>query len=110
MPHAPPSPCAEPGCGRLTHDARCPEHARSQRRRYARTPRRMDAKRFYAGARWQRVRRMKLAAHPVCEEPGCHEAAVDVHHRRPWQDIPELAFDLNNLEALCKACHNRRRG
>lgn len=109
MPYAPPSPCAEPGCPRLTHAARCEEHAREQRRVYRATPDRQAAKAFYASARWQRVRRIKLSQDPFCEADGCVELAVDVHHVKPWQEFPELAFTMENLESLCKSCHNRKR-
>lgn len=109
MPYAPASPCAEPGCPRLVHGARCEEHEREQRRHYAARPDRKEAKRFYASARWQRVRRIKLSEEPFCQEEGCDELAVDVHHIKPWQEFPDMTFTMENLESLCKSCHNGKR-
>ena len=109
MPWSPPSPCAEPGCPRLTHAARCEEHAGERRRLYRATPDRKAAKAFYASARWQRVRSIKLGQDPFCEAADCGELAVDVHHVKPWQDFPDLAFALENLESLCKRCHGEKR-
>jgi 5-methylcytosine-specific restriction endonuclease McrA len=34
----------------------------------------------------------------------------EVHHRIPLRDAPELAFDPENLQALCARCHNRIEG
>jgi 5-methylcytosine-specific restriction endonuclease McrA len=31
-----------------------------------------------------------------------------VDHVRPVREAPELAFDLDNLQALCPACHGRK--
>ena len=32
--------------------------------------------------------------------------ATTVHHIKHLKDFPELAFDDDNLESLCKNCHN----
>lgn len=33
--------------------------------------------------------------------------ATEVHHVRPLEDYPGLALDLDNLESLCRRCHER---
>jgi len=53
-----------------------------------------------------------LAEHPLCEDceaKGQISAAVDVHHIRDRRDNPDLALDYDNLQALCKPCHNSKR-
>lgn len=30
---------------------------------------------------------------------------MEVDHVQPLRDAPELAFDLSNLQVLCRACH-----
>ena len=52
-----------------------------------------------------------LAEHPLCEQCSTPEhpvPAVDVDHIQPHNDDPNLAWDWNNLRALCKACHGRK--
>jgi 5-methylcytosine-specific restriction endonuclease McrA len=67
--------------------------------------------RFYCRAAWRRCRLAKLKRTPMCER--CRKAgiegvpAVDVHHKIEVDDAPGLAYDLANLESLCKRCHGR---
>jgi 5-methylcytosine-specific restriction protein A len=70
---------------------------------------RKEANRFYACARWKKVRAWKLDQNPLCERceaVGLTELAVHVHHVRDRRAHPELAFDGDNLESLCVRCHN----
>jgi 5-methylcytosine-specific restriction enzyme A len=67
-----------------------------------------ERSRFYGSKRWKKVRLLKLMQDPICEH--CKAVsiitlAVDVHHKKNRIDYPELTFDLDNLEALCKAHH-----
>jgi 5-methylcytosine-specific restriction protein A len=71
--------------------------------------RRLEDNRFYASARWLKLRLSKLRENPLCE--GCERqglvtAAVHVHHVKPRKPHPELAYEWANLEALCLPCHN----
>ena len=73
---------------------------------------RLAAKRFYASARWIRVRLMKLRESPLCEPCLALEEvtpAKQVHHVQDRRANPELAFDLDNLESVCVPCHNAKR-
>lgn len=65
-------------------------------------------------ARWLRLRRDVLTAHPLCERceaEGYVAAATEVHHRKPVEDginyfeKSRLMYDPDNLMALCHACH-----
>lgn len=65
--------------------------------------------------RWKRLRAAYLSVHPICEAceiNGRTTPATEVHHVVPieskagrLQDMHALAFDPNNLKALCRACH-----
>ena len=68
--------------------------------------------------RWKDLRRSYLQAHPLCElceEKGYYVSAIDVHHKIPVESAktPErmeqlcYSIGINNLQALCKACHVR---
>ena len=64
----------------------------------------------YNTPRWQRLRRYVLANEPLCRE--CRRAgrvtqATDVDHIEPVSQ-GGAAFDLVNLQPLCRECHNRK--
>lgn len=48
----------------------------------------------------------------VCER--CGAPAVICHHKKWLNDVnvhdPKIALDFDNLEALCKECHNAEHG
>ena len=62
---------------------------------------------------WQVVRTLYLAEHPICEAqnicqrlpPGAR-LATEVHHRQDIAQRPDLRLDMQNLQALCHACHS----
>lgn len=63
--------------------------------------------------RWQRLRTLVLAKHPLCADPfGVHGSAIvpatQVDHLAPLEQRPDLAFTLENLQALCASCHARK--
>lgn len=55
---------------------------------------------------WVRMARMYRAQHPVCEM--CQDApSVDVDHVIPFTSLGDpLRTEWQNLQALCRACHN----
>lgn len=66
---------------------------------------------------WQKLRIEKLINNPlceICEENSIIKAAEEVHHMIPFmrgKDIAEiqwLGFDYNNLQSLCKKCHDKQ--
>lgn len=69
---------------------------------------------FYKSARWLRFRLYILARNPLCADPfeyhnedGVAVPATEVHHVKPRKAHPELAFDADNVQALCRSCHAR---
>lgn len=72
--------------------------------------------------RWKTLRAEYLRQHPLCERcqregiangivGGYVRSAIDCHHKVPVesartiQEMERLAYDWNNLEALCIPCH-----
>lgn len=69
---------------------------------------------FYKSKEWQRTREAYLEKCgrwcERCKAKGIYEPAKIVHHKvylnqGNYKD-PSVAFNLDNLEALCQACHN----
>lgn len=57
--------------------------------------------------RWAGVRDHFLEGHPSCAACGGREH-VQVHHKQPFHEFPELELDLTNLISLCMGpaeCH-----
>lgn len=81
------------------------------------TPAQALADRVRGSARWQRLRRMILAKHPLCADPyGVHAhrgeaiAATQLDHIELLVLHPELAYTPSNLQGLCTRCHGRKSG
>lgn len=83
---------------------RCRIHNNEQRRKRGSNKRRTKDS-FYSGRRWRRVRLMKLARDPLCEE--CGAAATDVDHVQP-RTQGGADYDLANLSSLCHGCHSQK--
>lgn len=61
---------------------------------------------------WRRLRRMHLLAHPLCVfcwAKGLTVAATVADHIQTITDRPDLRLDPDNLQSLCKPCHDRER-
>ncbi|MBM4401577.1 MAG: HNH endonuclease [Crenarchaeota archaeon] len=41
----------------------------------------------------------------TCQECGKRGGELQADHVKPWADYPELRFDLDNGQCLCKGCH-----
>jgi len=73
-----------------------------------------DYQRLLNSKRWKMLRQEYLRAHPLCERcraDGLVRSAIDVHHKvsvesaRTIAEMEQLAYDWNNLQALCIPCH-----
>lgn len=62
----------------------------------------------YRSAQWQALR---LAAKRrdgfKCTECGA-SGRLEVHHKIPVRQAPELAYELSNVTCLCTSCHTRK--
>lgn len=75
-----------------------------------------DYKTLINSWRWQKLRRAKLSADPLCEmckKKGRAVRAEQVHHIVPVESVrtfdamKALAYDPMNLQSLCKKCHQQ---
>src|SRR5687768_7409001 len=109
MPTAPPRYCAASGCGTLVQHGRCPKHSgHSQQKRISDTA-------AYSNKEWRTLRRLKLAANPMCEiRTHCGElsimrqVATEVDHIIPIRQRPDLRLVWANLQSSCHACHSAK--
>lgn len=66
---------------------------------------------IYKSTRWEKVRKIVLIRDnylcQVCLRHGIITPANTVHHKVELRDDITKAFDLNNLESICPACHNK---
>ena len=62
-------------------------------------------------AQWQKVRDIKAAKNPLCEEclkEGRPDTPLDVvHHIKSIESHPELRLVMDNLMSLCISCHDQ---
>lgn len=68
------------------------------------------AKGFYKSKAWRDVSRLYMTSkNYVCER--CGGVGVICHHKKhitPWNlNDQEITLNMDNLECLCQACHNR---
>ena len=71
---------------------------------------RPKAQNFYHTKRWKHLRDYFLSTSPICVEcakRGIVTAGQLVDHIIPITD-GGAAMDINNLQTLCAACHNRK--
>jgi hypothetical protein len=68
-----------------------------------------DHKHLYNRARWVRMRTAQLMREPLCRmhrELGQLVSATVADHVKPHRGDEELFFDPDNLQSLCKRCHD----
>jgi len=61
----------------------------------------------YGTTRWRKMRKLMLAAEPLCRE--CRSIATVLDHIQPVRDGGD-AWQASNLQPLCSACHNSKSG
>lgn len=109
--YKPRSICNWPGCQTLIlvkpgEPQRCTKHPILDI--YERAPdRRGSASSRGYDSHWEKLRRVYITQHPVCEVCG-QAPAEDVDHIMPIDVRPELRLVESNLQAICRPCHNRK--
>ena len=80
----------------------CPSNRRKERQDIYNTP------------QWKKLSKAYIMANPLCEEcleKGIVKEAKHIHHIQSFMTVDdmlkrkELAYDWNNLQALCVECH-----
>lgn len=60
------------------------------------------------GPRWKALRMQALTRDGwQCVQCG-KRLGLEIDHIKPVRHRPDLAYDLNNLQTLCGACHSRK--
>jgi 5-methylcytosine-specific restriction protein A len=112
--------CGAPGCRKRVRGALyCEAHRKEAAARHntpadesKRHAREADHA-FYQSRAWRALRREaadrygKLCA--ACLKRGRVTAANELDHVKPRKQYPERALDIDNVQWLCRACHNRKR-
>jgi 5-methylcytosine-specific restriction protein A len=110
MPYKPKKPCAYPNCPELTHDRFCEKHKPQAAQEYNRYGRDEWAKKFYNSVAWRKMAREQLRREPLCAEclkAGRITPAEIADHVQPIRE-GGARLDRENLQSLCRACHNRK--
>lgn len=106
MPSRAPTACRRPGCRGLVRGGVCSVCGDLRRITAAEhDERRGDATERGYDARWRRLRKMHLAAEPLCRM--CGRPADLVDHITPIRDGGER-LDDDNLQSLCRSCHDEK--
>lgn len=64
---------------------------------------------LYSSSRWKLLRQHQMAFEPLCRfclEQQIVEAATVVDHIKPHKGDETLFFAADNLQSLCKPCHD----
>ena len=104
--------CSVPMCPNLTYTAFCDEHKENSKV-YAKTAgiERKSANSRGYNYQWQKARKEFLNLHPLCvscQREGRIVPANVVDHITPHKGNKQLFWDVNNWQALCTRCHNRK--
>jgi len=90
----------------------CPECKKVSDKTYDKTMRASDRQKIYNDKRWKIVREKAMIRDLMmcceCRRNGISTLGEEVDHVIELQDRIDLAFDLDNLEYLCKPCHSKK--
>lgn len=115
MPDRPPTACKTPGCSGTASDrGYCAQCATANPPAQPLVNNRKQWRFLYDRARWRKpvvgLRDTKLRRNPLCETPGCRNAAEVVDHKIDHRGNEVLFWDYNNLQSLCADCHDLKTG
>jgi len=110
MPMKPKRPCKHYGCIELTNDGYCKAHMQQEiEKRKAYDKSRPTYHSWYSTARWKLMRLNYLWLNPLCVEcskSGVIKPSSIVDHIKPHKGNKNIFWDVSNLQALCKQCHD----
>lgn len=71
--------------------------------------RRADGGIVYDLQRWRKMRKAFIDTHPLCVNfDQCHNVSVICDHIQPHRGDDALMWCWDNLQAMCKPCHDRK--
>ncbi|MBH0342277.1 hypothetical protein ABB08_08715 [Paenibacillus larvae] len=87
---------------------------KEQARGYDKYKRNKEARNFYNSSAWKKCRESVLIRdHYLCQQCLKEQRITQadmVHHIIPLLDDWSKGLDMDNLESLCNACHNKEHG
>lgn len=93
---------------------RCSQCDKESNRHYSKYIRAKDRQKIYNSRDWKKVRALTLIRDIfLCQEclrNGIETIGDTVHHKTELSEDITLAFDLDNLETVCRSCHNKHHG
>jgi 5-methylcytosine-specific restriction enzyme A len=93
-----------PCCGRrVPYGQNCPCELK---RKAGNDQKRPSASARGYGGKWREAREGFLAAHPMCNWPGCVSPATHVDHIVPHKGDMKLFWKRSNWQGLCALHHN----
>lgn len=100
--------CKYPGCAAIISDGRyCALHAKEEQSAYNKQ-RGSSTKQGYGG-NWRKLRKMYLAANPICADPSHRHPQQIIEATQVDHSVPRSeggTDDWDNLEGLCISCHS----
>lgn len=93
-----PRPCLV--CGEPSAESRCPDH------RVHKTHTGRHAVHTNT-TRWKKLSRKLRRMQPFCSTCGARDD-LTVDHKVPLTERPDLAYDLANLDVLCRSCNSAK--
>ena len=106
MPSATKRYCTWPGCPELVQGGRCQAHQAAKHKHIDRKRKGAEHRAVYQTVAWRRLRAVLLSGEPWCR--ACRtEWAAEVDHIVPIS-AGGGAYELSNLQPLCKSCHSRK--
>ena len=98
------------GCHALAiqGSSRCEQHTKSKNQAAEQRRTRYTG---YKTSRWQYMRLQQLQREPlcaICRANGDYVSATVADHIKPHKGDARLFYDADNLQSLCKQCHDRK--
>jgi 5-methylcytosine-specific restriction enzyme A len=110
--------CCYAGCSnfRLDGSLYCDKHQQYGRQKEAERMARLGSLKranegMYDTTAWRTLRREVINEHPyccMCGTAGSKDNPLTVDHMQAPRGNEELFFDKNNLQILCRCCHNKK--
>lgn len=101
--------CPKHGIYNAIENTSCPKCKKVSDKTYDTVFRNKDRVKIYNSKRWKNIREVALIRDECmcipCKNKGISTIATEVHHKIELSERPDLAYDLDNLESICHACH-----
>ena len=104
--------CNKHGFYNATESPQCPKCKKVSNKTYDTTMRSKDRAKIYNSKKWKDIRVKAMVRDEfmcvTCRKNDIDTEAEEVDHIIELQDRPDLAYELDNLQSLCKPCHSKK--